>query len=339
MVRNVIFGCAGTTLTADEKAFFADTDPWGFILFRRNCETAEQTLALCTELRGVVGREAPILIDHEGGRVSRLSPHIVPKRPAMGEIGALAQTSGDARAVEAARVMGEILGRDSRLVGCTVNCAPMVDVRQEGAHDIVGDRAFGGDPQLVARLGAALANGLMAGGCLPVVKHIPGHGRAMCDSHLDLPRVEEPIGTLMETDFVPFALLAELPLAMTAHIVYETVDREQPATLSARVIDEVIRQRIGFEGLLMTDDLSMKALTGSFTERAERSLAAGCDLVLHCNGDMGEMLSVALGTAEMSGEAAHRSEAALRQLRSPSETPMARLEERFASLMNPSTLS
>ena len=334
MVRNVIFGCEGQTLKAEERDFFADADPWGFILFRRNCETAEQTRALCAELREAVGRDAPILIDHEGGRVSRLSPHIVPKRPAMGEIGALAEREGEEAAIEAARLIGEILARDSRLVGCTVNCAPMVDVRMEGADDIVGDRAFSDDPALVGKLGAAQAEGLIAGGCLPVVKHIPGHGRAMCDSHLDLPQVDAPLESLLEIDFDPFTRLNHLPLGMTAHIVYDCIDREQPATLSARVIDEVIRQRIGFDGLLMTDDLSMKALKGSFTERAELSLAAGCDLVLHCNGDMGEMVAVTLGTGPLTKAAQQRHERAMAALHAPSETPMEDLEERFASLMN-----
>ncbi|WP_370335273.1 beta-N-acetylhexosaminidase [Parvularcula marina] len=339
MVRNVIFGCEGHSLTADEKAFFSDTNPWGFILFRRNCETAEQTRILCTELRTLLGRNVPILIDHEGGRVSRLSPHIVPKRVAMGEIGALVEKAGLDKAEEAARTAGEILGRDSRLVGCNVNCAPMIDVRQPGAHDIVGDRAFSEDPEIVAKLGRALADGLIAGGCLPIAKHIPGHGRAMCDSHLDLPRVCEAEEVLDNTDFAPFRALNDIPLGMTAHIVYEAVDADQPATLSSKVIDDIIRGQIGFDGLLMTDDLSMKALTGSFTERAEGSLKAGCDLVLHCNGDMAEMVAVAIGCGPLSAEAERRSEKALSQLREPSAIEMAKLEERFASLMEPSTLS
>ncbi|MEM9234178.1 MAG: beta-N-acetylhexosaminidase [Pseudomonadota bacterium] len=339
MVRNVIFGCEGQTLSPEEKAFFADTDPWGFILFRRNCETAEQTRALCTELRSVVGRDAPILIDHEGGRVSRLSPHIVPKRVAMGDLGELAQRDGLERAVEAARLAGEILGRDSRLVGCNVNAAPIVDVRQPDAHDIVGDRAFAEDPDVVARLGQALAEGLEEGGCLSILKHIPGHGRAMSDSHLELPRVDTPLDDLVSTDFAPFAALNHLPLGMTAHIVYDAVDANRPATLSEAVIYEVIRGRIGFDGLLMTDDLSMKALTGGFTYRAEQSLKAGCDLVLHCNGDMAEMVAVAIGCGPLTEAAEIRSRKALGSLVRPSETDMAELEERFASLMNASTLS
>lgn len=339
MVRNVIFGCEGQVLSPEEKAFFADIDPWGFILFRRNCETAEQTRALCAELRATVGRDAPILIDHEGGRVSRLSPHIVPKRVAMGEIGELAGNVGIDRAIEAAKLAGEILGRDSRLVGCNVNAAPMVDVRRPEAHDIVGDRAFSDNADVVSKLGQALAEGLEAGGCLSILKHVPGHGRATSDSHLELPRVEASLDDLVSTDFAPFAALNHLPLGMTAHIVYDAVDAEHPATLSEAVIYEVIRGRIGFDGLLMTDDLSMKALTGGFTYRAEQSLKAGCDLVLHCNGDMAEMVAVAIGCGPLSEAAEIRSRKALGSVGRPSETDMAELEERFASLMNPSTLS
>lgn len=339
MVGSAIFGCAGQTLTDDERRFFKDADPWGFILFRRNCETADQTRALCAQLRDSVGRDAPILIDHEGGRVSRLSPHIVPKRPAMGDLGILAARAGEAVAIEAAHQIGEILARDSRLVGCTVNCAPMIDVRMPGADDIVGDRAFSEDVELVAKLGLAQAEGLLAGGCLPIIKHIPGHGRAMCDSHLALPRVDAPCATLEVVDFAPFRQLGHLPLAMTAHIVYEDIDPDHPATLSNKVIDEIIRKQIGFDGLLMTDDLSMKALEGSFTERAANSLKAGCDLVLHCNGEMGEMVAVAEGISPLSVEATRRSEAALQQLRAPTVTDISQLEERFASQMNRASLA
>lgn len=335
MARSVIFGCEGPVLTAEEKAFFRDVDPWGFILFRRNCESAEQTRALCSQLHETVGRQARVLIDHEGGRVSRLSPHIVPKRPAMGILGELALTDGLQQAVRATELAGEILARDSRLVGCTVNCAPMVDVRQKEADEIVGDRAFSEDAGIVTALGRALADGLSKGGCLPVVKHIPGHGRAMCDSHLDLPCVSSQRDELDRTDFTPFRELNDLPLGMTAHIVYEAIDPDQPATLSEKVISDVIRGHIGFDGLLMTDDLSMKALTGNYTARAENSLKAGCDLVLHCNGQMAEMVAVAIGAAPLSDAASRRSERALAALKTPSETPIEDLEEQFASLVTP----
>ncbi|WOI52432.1 beta-N-acetylhexosaminidase [Parvularcula sp. LCG005] len=338
MVSAAIFGCAGQTLSADERAFFADTDPWGFILFRRNCETVEQTRALCDELRDTVGRHAPILIDHEGGRVSRLSPHIVPKRPAMGLFDLLAQRTDLETAARAARLGGEILARDVLSVGCNVNCVPMVDVRQPDAHDIIGDRALGMTPDQVAVLGRAVADGTLAGGCLPVLKHIPGHGRALSDSHLELPRVSVGREDLDEIDFAPFRALNDLALGMTAHIVYDAIDPDRPATLSPPVL-EVIRKDLGFDGLLMTDDLSMKALTGSYRDRAAHSLEAGCDLILHCNGDMDEMRDTANGLSALTSEAERRSDRALKMLINPGVYDVAAAEQEFASLTNGASLS
>ncbi|MEM6649114.1 MAG: beta-N-acetylhexosaminidase [Pseudomonadota bacterium] len=330
MTSSVIFGCEGKVLSDEERTFFRATDPWGFILFRRNCETREQITALCGELRDTVGREAPILVDHEGGRVSRLSSHIVPKRPPM----AVFEGLGKPASLKAVRLGAELLARDAADVGITVNCVPMVDVRQPGAHDIVGDRAFSTSPETVAALGQAMIEGTLAGGCLPIIKHIPGHGRAMADSHLELPRVEASHGALSQCDFVPFKALAHAPLAMTAHIVYEALDDKEPATTSVTVIEDIIRKEIGFQGLLMTDDLSMKALKGSFYERSVKSLKAGCDLLLHCNGDMTEMEAVAGAAIPLSAEAERRSEKALTLLTPPAPAEKKSLEEEFASLTN-----
>lgn len=339
MVSAAIYGCEGLTLSSAEEAFFRDADPWGFILFRRNCQTADQVWALCDALRACVGREAPILVDHEGGRVSRLSPHIAPARPAMGLFHELAQSQGMDVAEQAARLGGELLARDASCLGINVNCVPMVDVRQPDAHDIVGDRALGEEPGQVAQLGRAVMEGSVAGGCLPVIKHIPGHGRATADSHLELPGVDVGVEELTAVDFAPFAALADAPLGMTAHIVFDALDPDQPATLSPTIINDVIRGQIGFDGLLMTDDLSMKALKGSFADRARRAVAAGCDLVLHCNGDMAEMVDVAAGTPALTPAAIVRSETALSLLAPPADIDLAALEDRFASLTNSANLS
>lgn len=332
MVSAAIYGLGGEALTDTERDFFRDADPWGFILFRRNCESAEQVRALTDSLCDLMGRTVPILVDHEGGRVSRLSPHIAPRRPPADIFARLADKEGLAAATDAARLGGELLARDAFALGINVNCVPMVDVRAPDADDIVGDRALGETPEQVAILGRAIAEGTLAGGCLPVVKHIPGHGRATCDSHLALPRVEASPETLCAVDFAPFQALADLPVGMTAHIVFEALDPDQPATLSSHVIENIIRGQIGFEGLLMTDDLSMKALTGTFQERAARSLEAGCDLVLHCNGDMAEMVAVAAGASSLSEAAQQRSKKALAQWQTPPCEDEQTLNERFAAL-------
>lgn len=333
-MQSTIFGCRGPRLVPDEERFFADADPWGFILFSRNLQNADQTRALCSELRAAVGREAPILVDHEGGRVSRLCPHLAPQRPPMAVLGQIARAAGPDKAREAAALLGQRLGRDCRALGITVNCVPMLDVLQEGAHDIVGDRALSADPAVVADLGKALSSGLLAGGCLPVIKHLPGHGRAKVDSHEALPRTDVPIEALAAVDFVPFQALSDAPLGMTAHMIYSAVDPDLPATLSEGVIYEVIRGRIGFDGLLMTDDLSMKALTGTYEERARKSLDAGCDLVLHCNGEMDEMVAVAKGAAPLTEAAEIRSRNALAALRAPVSDDMAAAEQQLADLLS-----
>lgn len=289
-----IFGLAGPRLTDDERAFFADADPYGFILFGRNVETPEQVRALVADLRDCLGREAPVLIDQEGGRVRRLKPPYWRDAPSMAPFVALHERD-PAAASTAVRLNACLLAAELADLGIDVDCYPLADVPVAGAHDIIGDRAFGSDPHVVSMLCSHAISGLLAGGVLPVVKHIPGHGRAFADSHLDLPTVDADRATLEATDFVPFKALAQAPYGMTAHIVYTALDPDRPATTSPTVIRKVVRGELGFEGLLMTDDLSMKALTGDFATRAAESLAAGCDLVLHCNGDMDEMTAVARG--------------------------------------------
>ena len=308
-IASVIYGLGGHKLSPDEKAFFRDIDPWGFILFARNIDGINQVSRLTLELRDCVGRDAPILIDQEGGRVARLRPPTWRAAPAAQRFADL-WFIDEELAIEATRLNHRLLAHELRTIGVDVDCAPVADLRIEGADDIIGDRAFGTTPEPVIHLGRAAMEGLLAGGVAPIIKHIPGHGRARADSHLELPVVPEEHGLLSETDFAPFKGLKDAPMAMTAHIVYADIDRDLPATQSADVVSKVIRGEIGFDGLLMTDDLSMKALTGSFRERGELSLKAGCDMLLHCNGHMSEMIGVAEGAAPLTGRARERAEAA-----------------------------
>jgi beta-N-acetylhexosaminidase len=313
--RAFIAGCTGHELTSDEAAFFKAAAPWGFILFRRNIDNPEQVKALCAALRETVGREnAPILIDQEGGRVQRMGPPHWPKYPSGSTYGAL-HANDPLVQRELARLGARLIAHDLRSVGVTVDCLPVLDVPSPGAHDVIGDRAYGRTPEKVAVLGRAAAEGLLAGGVLPVVKHIPGHGRAGADSHLALPVVEASREELERHDFAPFRMLTDMPLAMTAHVVYTALDPERPATTSSTVIREIIRGHIGYDGLLMTDDLSMKALSGSFREKTEAAFAAGCDMALHCNGQMEEMAAVAEASPVLEGEALRRAEAALARIR------------------------
>lgn len=297
--RAVILGCAGTVLSDDEKRFFAEADPFGFILFARNVESPQQLRALTADLRECVDRDAPILIDQEGGRVRRLRPPLWRDAPPMQPFGRWYQKNPPA-AEAALRLNIHLMADELRQMGVTVNCAPVLDVPVEGAHDIIGDRAFSHKPKIVGHLGRTVCKAFLERGVYPVIKHIPGHGRSLEDSHIGLPVVTETLDALAETDFVPFVMLKDAPFAMTAHIVYSEIDNDRPATLSPIVINSVIRQQIGFDGLLMTDDLSMKALSGDFTELAQQSLAAGCDLTLHCNGEMAEMQAVVKGTGRLS---------------------------------------
>lgn len=298
----VIYGCSGLTLNDEEKHFFADVDPFGFILFSRNVDTPLQVAALVDELRNCVGRRAPVLIDQEGGRVQRLKPPHWRRRTPMEVFGDMAARNLPL-ARRAAGLNARIMADELFELGIDVDCAPLLDLRIEGADDIIGDRAFGSDPALVADLGRAVMEGLLDGTVMPIVKHLPGHGRAMVDSHHDLPVVETDAKTLERTDFAPFRSLRDAPWAMTAHVVYQAFDAHRPATTSKIVIEEVIRGAIGCEGVLLSDDLSMKALKGSFAERAQDSLEAGCDIVLHCNGEMAEMQAIALALRPLSDDA------------------------------------
>lgn len=306
--RAAIFGLNGPVLDPGERDFFADADPWGFILFARNVNDPKQLARLCVTLRDSVGRNAPIFIDQEGGRVQRLRPPHWRNAPPAGVFGLLYEQDAEA-AKEAVWINHRQLAAELAASGIDADCAPCLDLAIRGADAVIGDRAYGEDPSMIAALGRAAMDGLMAGGVAPVIKHIPGHGRADADSHFHLPRVREPIETLTRTDFAPFAALKDAPMAMTAHIVYDALDPGTPATMSETAI-KYIRNEIGFGGLLMTDDLSMKALSGSFEERTRRSLQSGCDVVLHCNGDRGEMDAIAEAAPLLSDTALDRACAA-----------------------------
>ncbi|ALN73430.1 beta-N-acetylhexosaminidase [Aureimonas sp. AU20] len=334
-----IAGCSGLRLTDDERAFFQDERPWGFILFGRNIGEAAQVWDLVAELKSLGGSSRrPVLIDQEGGRVQRLRPPLSPRFPPSASIGQVF-AADPVKGRRAAWLQGRLLAHDLLVgYGIDVDCLPCLDVPQPGAHSVIGDRAYAEDPALVAELGGLAAEGLMAGAVLPVMKHIPGHGRGEADSHLELPQVSAERAALEGFDFRPFKSLADLPAAMTAHLLFESLDPVRPATLSPVVIGEIIRKAIGFDGLLMSDDMSMKALQGDMGELAGRAIAAGCDLALHCNGDMAEMQLVAANVPELAGRSLARAERALqitRQQPEPIDEPA--LREEFHSLFSAST--
>jgi beta-N-acetylhexosaminidase len=312
-VTAVILGCSGPSLTGDERSFFRDADPFGFILFRRNIGKPDEVRALTAELRDAVGREAPVLVDQEGGRVQRLGPPHWPKYPPPRRYGDLSVNDPVTRR-EITRLAARLIAHDLASVGINVDCVPVLDVPAPGSHDIVGDRAYAADPVTVGTLGRAAAEGLMAGCVLPVIKHVPGHGRATADSHLSLPVVTAPLDELEAIDFVPFRMLADMPMAMTAHVVYTAIDRTAPATTSRPAVRRVIRGTIGYDGLLMSDDLSMQALAGTLGERAAAAFAAGCDIGLHCNGKREEMADVLSNAPRLAGKAKRRAQAALARL-------------------------
>lgn len=333
MRSRAIYGCGGLTVSAEERDFFRDVRPWGFILFGRNVQTPDQVRSLVRALRETIGdASAPVLIDQEGGRVARLKPPHWHARPPAARFGAL-HTQNPEAAREATYLNARLIAHDLAGLGINVDCLPVLDVPVAGAHDIIGDRAFARDPATVIDLGRAQIEGLIEGGVLPVMKHIPGHGRAGADSHLALPRVDAEAEELSASDFVTFRSLDLCPIAMTAHVVYDSIDPQRPATTSPKVIRDVIRGEIGFDGLLLSDDLSMQALDGPLDVRARAALFAGCDVVLHCNGKMDEMKLVASETKILEGLSLKRAEAALAHLMQPDVFDPGAAETRLAQLL------
>jgi len=315
--RAFITGISGLELGADERAFIRAERPWGFILFKRNIETPAQVSSLVRELREAINSpDAPILIDQEGGRVARLGPPHWPVYPPGAAFGALYDIAPEL-GFKAARLSSRLIAADLIDLGVTVDCLPLADVPVEGSDAVIGNRAYGTEPGKVAAIARAVTKGLEQGGVLPVLKHIPGHGRATADSHFRLPTVDTPRDELNRTDFAAFQPLADLPMAMTAHVVFSALDPAHPATTSATIIREVIRGVIGFQGLLMSDDVSMNALAGSIAERTRAIVNAGCDMVLHCNGKLDEMRDVAAETPELAGEALTRAKRALASRKQP----------------------
>jgi beta-N-acetylhexosaminidase len=328
-----IFGCAGLELLPEERDFFRQMRPWGFILFGRNIADPEQVRRLVAALRETIDDpKAPVLIDQEGGRVARLKPPHWKERPPALRFAQLHGTSQEA-AREAAYLNARLIAHELCELGINVDCLPVLDVPVEGADAIIGDRSYGNDPSVIINLGRAVIEGMIEGGVLPVMKHIPGHGRATADSHLALPRVATSAEELSATDFVTFRSLNNCPLAMTAHVVYEAIDAQRPATTSPKIIRDVIRGEIGFEGLLMSDDLSMQALSGSLDHRAKASLFAGCDVVLHCNGSLAEMREIAVELKPLADIHLKRAEAALAHLSQPDEFDTRKGEARLAELL------
>ena len=322
-----IFGCAGPVLTPQERDFFRDYDPFGFIIFARNVETPDQLRRLTGDLRAAVGRDAPILVDQEGGRVQRLrAPNWREWLPPLDQV-----AQAGPHAARAMWLRARIIADELRAVGIDANCAPCADIAGDATHPFLRNRCYGSDAATVSAMARAVADGHLAGGVLPVAKHLPGHGRATQDTHHDLPTVTVDTETLTVTDFAPFAALADLPMAMTAHIIFAAHDPDHPATQSA-IMMGVIRDQIGFQGLLMTDDLNMDALAGDLTERTARAIAAGCDIALHCKGDFAQMQAVAAAAGDMGDATRARARAALAQRRTPDEADIAALIREFDGL-------
>ena len=325
-----IFGCAGPALARAEREFFARAQPLGFILFARNVESPAQLAALTADLRDCVGRAAPVLIDQEGGRVQRMrAPHWREWLPPLDQMTHAQSPEAAARAMF---LRYRLIADELHAVGIDVNCAPDADIAGPDTHPFLRNRCFGEDAESVVTGTRAAADGMMAGGVLPVVKHIPGHGRATIDSHLSLPVVDAPAESLRELDFAPFRALADLPMAMTAHLKYLAFDADRPATQSPTLI-RLIRDEIGFDNLLMSDDISMQALAGSIGERAAATIAAGCDVVLHCNGDLAEMQAVEAASGPLTGRALERAQSALARCGQPQEIDIAAAEAELRSLL------
>jgi beta-N-acetylhexosaminidase len=331
--RAVIFGLAGEALSAEERAFFRAADPWAFILFKRNVKDREQVRRLTAELRETVGRDALVFVDQEGGRVQRLGPPEWPARPRASRLAALG-AADPALAEEATKLNFRLIARDLREVGIDADCAPVLDTPQPGSNPVIGDRAYGSEAAAIARLGRAVLEGLAAGGVVGVIKHMPGHGRADADSHLALPVAAADAAALAAVDIAPFKALADAPMGMTAHVVYPAWD-DRPATTSPRIIAEVIRGAIGFDGLLMTDDISslMKALPGSYGERAAAAIAAGCDAALHCDGDLAGMEQVAANAPPLAGASLARALRAEASRRAPGDFDPAAAQARLDALL------
>ena len=332
-MRAFITGVSGPALTDAEREFLRDAQPWGLIIFKRNVANPDALRALVDDARSVLRRRAPVLVDQEGGRVQRLGPPHWPKYPPAAAYGRL-YDANRTEGLAAARLGARLIAADLAAVGIDVDCMPLADVPVAGADAVIGDRAFGAEPDKVSALAAAFAEGLQDGGVLPVVKHLPGHGRATADSHQKLPVVTAAKAALEATDFAAFRPLAGLPLAMTAHVVFTALDQTAPATTSPVIVREVIRGSIGFQGLLMSDDLSMAALSGSLGERTLAALAAGCDMALHCNGSMDEMRAVAEAAPVLAGDAARRAEAALARRKPAGEIDPAASRTEFAQRLS-----
>ncbi len=320
-IRAFISGCAETSLSNAERDFFRAANPWGLIIFKRNVRSTAQLVELANDFRLCVGRkDAPVLVDQEGGRVQRLSPASGDWRqyPSAQSFARLYERE-PAIALRAIRNSARLMAEDMHAAGITIDCLPVLDIPVPGSTEAIGSRAYGADAATIIALAQAHVAGLMDGGILPVMKHIPGHGRATVDSHFDLPLVDANQAELLRTDFVPFAAFAHLPMAMTAHVVYTAIDKNHPATHSKRVISRIIRDQLGFQGLLMTDDLSMQALKGTLAERASAALGAGCDIALHCSGVMEEMQAVAAVAGPLKGKSLRRARLALKYKRKPAK--------------------
>jgi len=330
--RAFITGLGGLAISADERAFIRDARPWGLIIFKRNINTPRQVSDFIRSFRDIAGWQAPVLVDQEGGRVQRLGPPHWPAYPPGARYGELYDRERSI-GLAAARLAGHLIAADLKILGIDVDCLPLADVPIPGGDPVICDRAYGATPGKVAAIAGAIAQGLLAGGVLPVLKHLPGHGRATTDSHHRLPVVDSDPATLEATDFVAFRPLAGLPLGMTAHVVFSAIDPVAPATTSVRIVREVIRGFIGFQGLLMSDDISMNALSGTIAERSRAAFAAGCDVVLHCNGDLREMAAVASEAPLLDGKAAERADAALAQRAAPEAFNVDNAREIFAQMV------
>lgn len=332
-INAVIFGAGGLELTEAERAFYREANPWGFILFARNISAdAEQIKRLVADMRDSVGRDAPVLIDQEGGRVQRIREPLCPRYPSGRDLGDIWRQD-PAKGVRAAWLMSRLHAFDLLKLGINVDCLPVLDVPIEGASDVIGNRAYGKNPEIVTQMGRAAADGLKAGGMLPVMKHMPGHGRAFADSHHDLPVVDTPLDELRAHDFPPFKAMASEVMGMSAHVVLTAVDPDNPATTSRKVIEEIIRGEFGFDGLLLSDDSSMNALKGTLGERARAIASNGVDIVLHCNGAMPEMLDVIAQVRPLAGKTKERADHALAAFTAPDDSNEADLRAEFAALL------